>query len=27
VRWMSADSIAGPAFKDDIIQFDINAKF
>ena len=27
MRWMSADSIAGPAFKDDIIQFDINAKF
>ena len=26
-RWMSADSIAGPTFKTDIIQFDINAKF
>lgn len=27
VRWMSAESIAGPPFKEDIIQFDINAKF
>lgn len=27
LRWMSADSIAGPAYKEDIIQFDINAKF
>ena len=27
LRWMSADSIAGPAFKADIIQFDLNAKF
>ena len=27
VRWMSADSIAGPTYKNDIIQFDINAKF
>ena len=26
-RWMSADSIAGPTFKTDIFQFDINAKF
>ncbi|MDD5348931.1 MAG: putative porin [Chthoniobacteraceae bacterium] len=27
LRWLSADSIAGPAYKNDIIQFDINAKF
>ena len=27
LRWMSADSIAGPTYKSDIIQFDINAKF
>lgn len=27
VRWMSADSIAGPTYKTDIFQFDINAKF
>ena len=27
LQWMSGDSIAGPTFKDDIIQFDINAKF
>jgi hypothetical protein len=27
LRWMSADSIAGPAYKNDTIQFDINAKF
>ena len=26
-RWMSADSIAGPTYKEDIFQFDINAKF
>jgi len=26
-RWMSADSIAGPTFKTDIFQFDLNAKF
>lgn len=26
-RWLSADSIAGPSFKEDILQFDINAKF
>jgi hypothetical protein len=26
-RWMSADSIAGPPFKEDLFQFDINAKF
>ena len=27
VRWMSANSIAGPQFKEDLIQFDLNAKF
>ena len=27
LRWMSADSIAGPPFSTDLIQFDINAKF
>ena len=27
LRWMSAASIAGPTYKDDVIQFDINAKF
>lgn len=27
IRWMSAESIAGPTFKEDIIQFDINARF
>lgn len=27
LRWLSADSIAGPTYKNDIIQFDINAKF
>ncbi len=27
LRWLSADSIAGPTFKSDIIQFDLNAKF
>jgi hypothetical protein len=26
-RWMSADSIAGPSFEEDLFQFDINAKF
>jgi Putative porin len=26
-RWMSADQIAGPTLKQDILQFDINAKF
>ena len=26
-RWLSFDSIAGPSFKEDIFQFDINAKF
>jgi hypothetical protein len=27
LHWMSADSIAGPPYKNDIIQFDINGKF
>jgi hypothetical protein len=27
LRWMSADSVAGPTYKNDLIQFDINAKF
>ena len=27
LRWLSANSIAGPTFKNDIIQFDVNAKF
>ena len=27
LRWLSADSIAGPTYKNDIIQFDINSKF
>jgi hypothetical protein len=27
LRWLSADSIDGPTFKEDIIQFDLNAKF
>lgn len=27
VRWWSANSIAGPQFKEDIIQLDLNAKF
>ncbi|MEI6034796.1 MAG: putative porin, partial [Verrucomicrobiae bacterium] len=27
MRWMGADSIAGPAYKTNIIQFDINSKF
>ncbi len=27
LRWMSADAIAGPVYKNDLIQFDINAKF
>ncbi len=26
-RWLSADSIAGPRFKNDIFQLDLNAKF
>ena len=27
LRWMSANAVAGPTFKNDLIQFDINAKF
>ena len=27
LRWMSADSIAGPHYRDDILQFEFNAKF
>jgi hypothetical protein len=27
LRWLSADAIAGPTYKNDIIQFDINARF
>jgi hypothetical protein len=27
LRWLSANSIAGPTYKNDIIQFDVNAKF
>lgn len=27
LRWMGADSIAGPTYKTNIIQFDINSKF
>jgi len=27
LRWLSADSIAGPTFKNDIVQFDVNAQF
>jgi len=27
LRWLSANSIDGPTFKNDIIQFDVNAKF
>jgi len=26
-RWMSADQIAGPTYRNDIIQVDLNAKF
>ena len=26
-RWMSANEIAGPTLKSDVLQFDINAKF
>jgi hypothetical protein len=26
-RWMSANSIAGPTFKEDVLQLDLNAKF
>ena len=27
IRWMGADSIAGPQYKTNIIQLDINSKF
>ncbi len=27
LRWLSADSIAGPTYKNDIVQFDLGAKF
>ncbi len=27
LRYMSADSVSGPVYKDDIVQFDLNAKF
>jgi len=27
LRWMSADAVAGPTFNNDLIQFDLNAKF
>jgi hypothetical protein len=27
IRWMSADQIAGPPLKDDVIQIDLNGKF
>ena len=27
LRWMSADAIAGPTYKNDLFQFDINSKF
>ncbi|MES2569479.1 MAG: putative porin, partial [Verrucomicrobiota bacterium] len=27
LRWLSADSIDGPRFRNDIIQFDINGRF
>ena len=27
LRWMGADSITGPQYKTNIIQFDINSKF
>lgn len=27
LRWLSADSIAGPTYKSDVIQFDVSAKF
>ncbi|QUE51749.1 putative porin [Luteolibacter ambystomatis] len=26
-RWMSADQIAGPTYRNDILQVDLNAKF
>lgn len=27
IRWMTAESIAGPTFKTDVFQFDLNARF
>jgi len=27
VRWMSGQSVAGPPFKEDVLQFDLNGKF
>ncbi len=27
LRWMSADAIAGPTYKNDLIQFDVNCKY
>jgi hypothetical protein len=27
LRWMSADSVSGPVFKNDLFQFDFNGKF
>ena len=27
LRWMSADSIAGPPFRNDLVQFDVNSHF
>jgi hypothetical protein len=27
LRWMSADAVAGPTYKNDLIQLDLNAKF
>lgn len=27
IRWMSADEIAGPPFKSDVLQVDLNGKF
>ena len=27
LQWMSADAIAGPTYKNDLIQVDVNAKF
>jgi len=27
VQWMSSDAIAGPVYKNDLIQIDLNAKF
>ena len=27
IRWMSADQVAGPPLKDDVLQIDLNGKF